>query len=130
MTHFFPNRGSSYLVRELIPVAELVVDVAAVVLREQAGALEQVHAPRVGAKCVAQRGEAVGRIADRELLADRLVHAAAVEIRARLVAAGQVLAEEMRRGFQRAEQLLGVGILVAMLSLARQIDEGEKGEVV
>src|SRR3546814_5961366 len=94
--------------RENLPVSELVVDVAAVVLREQAGAFGQVHAPRVGAKCVAQRGEAVGRIADRELLADRLVHAAAVEIRARLVAAGQVLAEEMRRGFQRAEQLLGV----------------------
>src|SRR3546814_8083916 len=53
-----------------------------------------------------------------------LVHAAAVEIRARLVAAGQVLAEEMRRGFQRAEQLLGVGILVALLRLARHLDAG------
>src|SRR3546814_18711952 len=69
-------------------------------------------------------------IADRELLADRLVHAAAVEIRARLVAAGLVLAEEMRRGFQRAEQLLGVGILVALLRLARHLDAGAPGEVV
>src|SRR3546814_1196014 len=55
---------------------------------------------------------------------------AAVEIRARLVAAGQVLAEEMRRGFQRAEQLLSVGILVALLRLARHLDAGAPGEVV
>src|SRR3546814_18069246 len=85
--------AASVVDREHHPVAELVVDVAAVVLREQAGALEQVHAPRVGAKCVAQRGEAVGRIADRELLADRLVHAAAVAIPPRLVAAGQYTEE-------------------------------------
>src|SRR3546814_3383605 len=34
------------------------------------------------------------------------------------------------RGFQRAEQLLGVGILVALLRLARHLDAGAPGEVV
>src|SRR5690606_34673827 len=79
--------------REHHPVAELVVDAAAVVLGEQAAALEQAELALVGAERVAQRVETIRRVADAEACADVGIHAAIIQIGLRLRTAEQLFLE-------------------------------------
>src|SRR5690606_33996718 len=116
--------------RELQAVAELVVDTSGLAARQQSGALEQLHARLVGAQRVAQGIEAVRRVADLEALAGGLVQAAAAQVGAGLVTAGQLAAEEAGRLAEDVVQRLPVGIGLAAARLARDLHAGPAGELL
>ena len=112
------------------PVAEFVVDVAFIVLREQTDAFQQRHPARIGAQRIAQRRKTVRRIAQTELGADRVVHAAAVEVAARFVAGCELLLKKLRRRFQRRVLIDAVRGRVALLGIARHFHTDALGEFV
>ena len=124
------DASASVVDREHQPVAELVVDVAAVLLRKQTGAFEQLHAPRIGAERVAQRGKPVRRIADAEAFDDAGVDAALVDVSLRLVVLRELAAEEGVGRVQRGENVAGVAILVALAGIARHFQPGALGQFV
>ncbi|MCW0450032.1 hypothetical protein NB706_002866 [Xanthomonas sacchari] len=120
--------------REHHPVAELVVDVAAVVLGEQPGAVEQLEPALVGAQRVLERAVAVRGVADLEARAVFGVHAAAVQVDARLLAAVELALEELGRRFQRGVQVAmvvagGLG-RATLLGVARDVHAGALGQLV
>ena len=116
--------------REHQAIAELVVDVAAIVLREQAAALHQLHATRIGAERIAQCGEPIRRVADRVALHDLRIDAALLDIRTRLLAVGELAAEERGGRFHRAVEVAGFRIGVALLGVAREFHANALGQLV
>ena len=118
--------------REHHPVAELVVDVAAVVLGEQAGAVEQLHPPLVLAQCIAQAAVAIRRVADLEARAVLFIHATAIQVAAGLVAALQVALEELRGRLKRRVQLAAVVLLLgaARVLAARHFHASALGQFI
>ena len=114
--------------REHHPVAEFVIDVAAFVLRQHAGALEQLQPALVGAQRVLERGVAVGGVAQGEAGAVVRIHAAAVQIVARARAVGELALVELGRRLQCGVLVAQVAVLVVLPGFLRHFDAGAAGQ--
>jgi len=112
------------------PVAELVVDAAGVIAREQADLLQQRQPPLVGTEGGLQAFPAIRCVADAEAGAGFRVDAALVQVGPGLGAALQLLLEEAGGGLQGGIELAALAVLVAGAGVARHLQAGALGQLL
>ena len=98
------DAAAPVLDREHQPIAELVVDTAALAGREHAGHVQRLEAAVAGPDGVLHAIPSVRRVAEAEALDHRGIEAALLQVLAAFLAAGQLLLEPARRGIEHLVQ--------------------------